>query len=97
MWSSEDFPAIRCAWCPRREKWFSADNRRLFMFKVVAPLINLVELKVGLVDQSALELPRSVDDFVALWSMSFSGAPTAGEHHQLDVGDGLQAEPDGVS
>ncbi|CAK0844334.1 unnamed protein product, partial [Prorocentrum cordatum] len=41
-----DFPAIRVSFDERSRQWFSADNRRCFVLKVVAPLIELVSVEV---------------------------------------------------
>jgi len=38
---------IRVAWNEKGQKWYSADNRRLFIYKVVAPLISLQQVEVG--------------------------------------------------
>ncbi|CAK9083173.1 unnamed protein product [Durusdinium trenchii] len=42
----KDFPCIRVAWSVAGQCWYSADNRRLFIFKVVMPLIDLTDIEV---------------------------------------------------
>ena len=46
----EDFPLIRVAWNEKGQKWYSADNRRLFIYKVVAPLISLQQVEVAVIN-----------------------------------------------
>lgn len=46
----QDFPLIRVAWNEKGQKWYSADNRRLFIYKVVAPLIPLQHVEVAVIN-----------------------------------------------
>lgn len=46
----EDFPLIRVAWSESGQRWYSADNRRLFIFKVVAPLLDLEDVEVAVIN-----------------------------------------------
>ncbi|CAJ1406198.1 unnamed protein product [Effrenium voratum] len=46
----DSFPPLRVTWHPQQRRWLSADNRRLFAFKVVKPLIGLQEVEVDAIN-----------------------------------------------
>ena len=62
----QDFPLIRVAWNEKGQKWYSADNRRLFIYKVVAPLISLQQVEVGERWTTAGDLSFITDELVFL-------------------------------
>ena len=46
----ESYPPIKVAQHPDNRRWYSADNRRLFMARVAQPLVPLSEIEVEVVN-----------------------------------------------